>query len=212
MNLRLIILLTGLFNAMLCMAQNDDIELIDENSSEWGGEGGGGLTPQTPTGVVSSLTLSQTTATLAGGETLRLVATVNSDAQNKNITWVSNNPAVASVDSYGFVCALKKGSAIITATAVGNTSLQRTCTVTVTSDFRLGDVNGNDGIDIGDAVSVVNYLVGKDTSTFIEKAADTNKNGQIDIGDAVTIVNYLVGKTASLSRKVDTDWDEREPQ
>ena len=78
--------------------------------------------------------------------------------------------------------------------------------------YILGDVNGNDGIDIGDAVTIVNYLVSKESETFIEEAADTNKNGKIDIGDAVTIVNYLVGKTASLSRKVDTDWNEQEPQ
>ena len=70
-------------------------------------------------------------------------------------------------------------------------------------DYILGDVNGNGGVDIGDAVSIVNYLVGKESTNFVEKAADTNKNGQVDIGDAVTIVNYLVGKTASLSRQLE---------
>ena len=79
-------------------------------------------------------------------------------------------------------------------------------------NYSLGDVNGNGGVDIGDAVSIVNYLVGKESTTFVEKAADTNKNGQIDIGDAVTIVNFLVGKTPSLSRIIDDVWDEREPQ
>jgi rhamnogalacturonan endolyase len=61
----------------------------------------------------------------------------------------------------------------------------------------LGDVNGNGGIDIGDAVSIVNHLVGKKSETFVEEAADVNKNGGIDIGDAVSIVNILVGKTTS---------------
>ena len=73
-----------------------------------------------------------------------------------------------------------------------------TSTITL-EDYLLGDVNGNNGIDIGDAVSIVNYLVGKPNQNFIEKAADTNKNGKTDIGDAVTIVNYLVGKTESLA-------------
>jgi hypothetical protein len=81
-----------------------------------------------------------------------------------------------------------------------------------TADYVLGDVNGNGGVDIGDAVSIVNYLVGKPSETFIEKAADTNKNGKVDIGDAVTIVNFLVGKTTSLSRTIDNVWDEKEPQ
>ena len=65
-------------------------------------------------------------------------------------------------------------------------------------DYILGDVNGNDRIDIGDAVSIVNHLVGKESTNFVEKVADTNKNGRIDIGDAVTIVNFLVGKTTKL--------------
>ena len=58
----------------------------------------------------------------------------------------------------------------------------------------LGDVNGSGTLDIGDAVCIVNHLVGKQSDTFIMKAADTNQNGGIDIGDAVTIVNWLVGK------------------
>ena len=83
--------------------------------------------------------------------------------------------------------------------------------VTVTiEDCLLGDVNGNAGVDIGDAVSVVNYLVGKQSMNFVTKAADTNKNGQIDIGDAVTIVNYLVGKTESLSRQAKLEENDRE--
>ena len=84
-------------------------------------------------------------------------------------------------------------------------------TVTV-EDYLLGDVIGNGGVDIGDAVTIVNYLVGKESTNFVEKAADTNKNGQIDIGDAVTIVNFLVGKTESLSRQANMEGSEEEPQ
>lgn len=91
-------------------------------------------------------------------------------------------------------------------------SLPNTTTSVTVEDYVQGDVNGNNGVDIGDAVSIVNYLVGKESTTFVEKAADTNKNGQIDIGDAVTIVNYLVGKTESLSRSAMTIKDEKEPQ
>ena len=90
-------------------------------------------------------------------------------------------------------------------------SLPNTKTSITIVNYVPGDVNGNGGVDIGDAVSIVNYLVGKESSNFVEKAADTNKNGQIDIGDAVTIVNFLVGKTESLSRSVKV-FDEKEPQ
>ena len=59
----------------------------------------------------------------------------------------------------------------------------------------MGDVNGNGGIDIGDAVCIVNYLVNKNNTVFKDQLADLNGNGDIDIGDAVMIVNILVGKT-----------------
>ena len=63
-----------------------------------------------------------------------------------------------------------------------------------TIDFVMGDVNGDGGIDIGDAVCIVNKLVGKPNVVFNEAAVDLNGNGGIDIGDAVMIVNILVGK------------------
>lgn len=90
--------------------------------------------------------------------------------------------------------------------------LQNTTSSITVEDFIMGDVNGNGQVDIGDAVSVVNYLVGKVSHNFVEKAADTNKNGQVDIGDAVSIINFLVGKTISFSREEKTMWNEREPQ
>ena len=58
----------------------------------------------------------------------------------------------------------------------------------------MGDVNMNGQVDIGDAVCIVNYLVGKPNVTFNADAADLNHNDQIDIGDAVMIVNIIVGK------------------
>ncbi len=72
--------------------------------------------------------------------------------------------------------------------------MPETVTSLTVQDYVLGDVSGNGQIDIGDAVSIVNYLVGKPSQSFSVSAADTNHNGQIDIGDAVTIVNFLVGK------------------
>ena len=63
----------------------------------------------------------------------------------------------------------------------------------------MGDVNSNGGIDIGDAVCIVNYLVNKNNTVFKDQLADLNGNGGIDIGDAVMIVNILVGKTGGSS-------------
>jgi hypothetical protein len=41
-------------------AQNDDIEVTDSTSTEWGDDNSGNLNPQTPSGPVTSMTISQT--------------------------------------------------------------------------------------------------------------------------------------------------------
>ena len=65
-----------------------------------------------------------------------------------------------------------------------------------------GDVNGDGDVDIADAVCIVNHIVGKPNTTFIEAAADANGDGDIDIADAVHIVNYVVGKINALSPRL----------
>lgn len=112
------------------------VEITDSTSTEWtDDENSGGFTPATPSGPVKSLVLSQTAITLSGGHCVRLVATVNNDAANKNITWASSNPAVATVSDNGVVWALTIGTTIITATAVDNTNINELCVVTVTSNY-----------------------------------------------------------------------------
>ena len=128
-------MLFGILLPQSVWAQNDDIEVTDSTSTEWGGGGGGGLNPEQPTGPVTSISLSKTSVTLEGGKVIKLVATINSDAQNKTVIWMSSNSSIASVDNYGVVCGLGKGKAVITATAAGNTALKATCEVTVTSDY-----------------------------------------------------------------------------
>ena len=67
--------------------------------------------------------------------------------------------------------------------------------------YQTGDANGDGSLDIADAVSVVNYVVGKRNTSFIRSAADANNDGVIDIADAVRIVNLVVGKIDALSRQ-----------
>lgn len=133
---RLLIVLAVLLPLTCSVAwAQDDIEVTDSTSTDWGGGGGGGLNPQTPTGPVTSMTLSQTSLSLTGGQTVQLVATVNADAANKNISWTSANSAIATVDAKGNVFGIAKGVTTVTATSVANNSIKQTCTVTVTSDY-----------------------------------------------------------------------------
>ena len=82
-------------------AAQSDIELTDSISNEWGGDTGGGMTPIIPSTPVTSLTISQTSITIEGGESYRLVAKTNSDAGNKKITWSIEDKNIAYVASNG---------------------------------------------------------------------------------------------------------------
>lgn len=82
---------------------------------------------------VSGVTLDRNTLALTEGESDTLVATVApNNAANKNVSWISSDPTVATVDANGLVEALKEGETTITVTTQdgGYTS---TCVVTVTA-------------------------------------------------------------------------------
>jgi len=98
--------------------------------------------------VPTSLTMSQSSASLTTGSTLSLTATIAPEtADDKTITWTSSNTAVATV-SGGTVVAVGAGTATITATAYAGDNVIATCAVTVadaaapssyTTDLAAGD-------------------------------------------------------------------------
>lgn len=82
--------------------------------------------------LVTSLTLNQTSLDLYTGDNITLNATaLPEDAHNKNITWKSSNPSVASVDAQGKITGLTTGSATITASTQDGSEISATCTVNV---------------------------------------------------------------------------------
>ncbi|WP_143317883.1 Ig domain-containing protein [Clostridium sp. HBUAS56017] len=82
--------------------------------------------------VASNMTLNKTSDSLQVGQTDNLVATVTpNNATNKNVTWTSSDPTVATVDSNGKVTALKAGTVSITAKTTDGSNLSMACTVTV---------------------------------------------------------------------------------
>ncbi|MBN1700055.1 MAG: hypothetical protein JW881_21270 [Spirochaetales bacterium] len=62
-----------------------------------------------------------------------------------------------------------------------------------------GDVNGDNTINIVDALLVAQYYVGLNPSPFERDRADTNCSGAVDIVDALLIAQYYVGLIDSLS-------------
>ena len=89
--------------------------------------------PSPPSTIsVTGITLNATTATINQGETAQLMASiVPTNATNKNVTWTSSDPKVATVDSRGKVTAIGVGKATITATTADG-SKTATATYTVT--------------------------------------------------------------------------------
>ena len=81
---------------------------------------------------VSNITLDKTELSLSIGDSETLTATIEpNNATNKNVTWSSNNEAVATVDN-GKVTAVKEGTATITVTAQDGSGVSISCSVTVT--------------------------------------------------------------------------------
>ena len=99
--------------------------------------------PVTPKPVsVSSVSLNKTSATLTSkGATTTLTATVSpSNADNKSVTWSTDNSAVATVNSSGVVTAVGNGTANITVkTADGGKTA--TCKVTVSIPVPVSSVS-----------------------------------------------------------------------
>ena len=71
------------------------------------------------------------------------------------------------------------------------------------SVYKNGDANGDDDVDIADAVCVVSKVVGKNVPVFVEEVANVDGDDAIDIADAVRIVNLIVGKINALAPKLE---------
>lgn len=84
---------------------------------------------------VSGITLNVKEKTIDVGEQFQLIATVRpSDSLNRNVTWTSSDPTIASVDENGLVTGIKGGKVIIMA-KTEERGLMASCTITVQQDI-----------------------------------------------------------------------------
>ena len=72
--------------------------------------------------------------------------------------------------------------------------------------FMLGDVNDDDMVDINDAVTLANYLIGQTPAIFISDVADVNQDGEVSIADVTTIINNVLvaDAKADLTKSIKT--------
>ena len=65
----------------------------------------------------------------------------------------------------------------------------------IVSSVVYGDVNGDDEVDVTDAILVYAYVNGKNTFTEEQlEAADVNGDGEVDVTDAILVYGYVNGK------------------
>lgn len=91
----------------------------------------GGGSSTTP--VVHSVTVAPPNVTLAIGETVKLVATVDADASlARTVTWASGDATKATVDNTGLVTAKGAGTVAITATSTADPTVAGAATIVIT--------------------------------------------------------------------------------
>ena len=94
------------------------------------------------TTLVSAVSLNKTELALTVGDTQTLTATITpDDANNKNVSWSSDKPSVATVDENGTVTAVAVGTANITVKTVDGEKTA-VCAVTVTAKSGGGGSTG----------------------------------------------------------------------
>lgn len=78
--------------------------------------------PPEPTVPVEDMRISRSGATILIGQTITIIATILPEGAPQEVTFTSNNTAVATVTAEGLVTAVSNGNADITVTSVGLTA------------------------------------------------------------------------------------------
>ncbi|MCM1307847.1 MAG: Ig-like domain-containing protein [Butyrivibrio sp.] len=114
---------------------------------------------------VTGLTLNAYYQEMVAGTKFVVLPTVLPiDAPNKDVTFISSDPEVATVDENGVVTALVGGTCEIIVTTV-ESNLKATCTISVKEYVESIEISGNpERLNVGDSVTLV-ATVGTDTAS-----------------------------------------------
>ena len=162
-----------------------------------------------PTGV----TLDKTSASVILGQTLQLNATVApANANNKEITWSSDDEDVVTVSKTGLVSAVAVGTAKVTA-KIKNTNLKAECEVSVIKEINSITIKNKtlfDGFIEDDIESLSIEVDPADNVSMLVTAGAlkvTSSNTEVATVSGLTITALKPGKstiTASLFGKTDS--------
>lgn len=136
---------------------------------------------------VTGVTLNKNSMSLNSGSSETLVATVSpSNADDKSVTWSSNNTSVATVNSSGLVSAVTSGSATITVTTTdGGYTAQCSVSVSVPTP-PTPTIDGKFKLTLSDSSTVSAECDSTSAITKAEISAYTSTTVSAEIGDCVT--------------------------
>lgn len=162
----------------------------------------------TSSGIPTSIKLNSSSCTLAVGQTFKLSATVIPETENNsNVSWISSDNSIASVDSVGNVKAISPGTVTVTAKTF-NGDKQASCKITVlTPSIKLNSTSKS--LYINDTAALT-ATVTPESSTVTWKSSDSKivsvdggKIKAVTSGDAtITATIKVGGKEYSASCKV----------
>lgn len=145
-----------------------------------------GPTDPTAPVAVTGVTLNKSALSLTVGSAEQLTATVApANASNKNVTWGSDNTAVAAVDANGKVTAAGTGTAVITVTTEDRNKTA-SCTVTVNSNGGGGSTDGN-------------YTGGGSSTSNTTSNTTTNADGSV----STTVTDRRTGTVTTTTKNTD---------
>lgn len=166
---------------------------------------------------ITSISLSPATTTLSVGQEILLNATIAPANAKRNLTWISSNPNVATIDATGKVTAVANGMTTITCASTDNSSIKCTAQITVKSVTAI-EVNGtpakivyNDGEKFNPSGLKISATYSDGTKGNLDNSACQWLDGVTrkttlsvgttsvicKIGDLETIVNGITVKEAT---------------
>lgn len=126
---------------------------------------------------IESISLSPATTTLSVGQEILLNATIAPANAKRNLTWISSNPNVATIDATGKVTAVANGTTTITCQSTDNPSIKCTAQITVKSVTAI-EVSGtpakivyNDGEKFNPAGLRISATYSDNTKGYLDNSA-----------------------------------------
>lgn len=156
--------------------------------------------------AATSISLDETALELSAGEITTLTATLSPNGADSNVTWITSNPAVATVAA-GVVTAEEAGSATITAFIDADTNgafdpgeINATCSITVTAGVPATAVDLNEtSIDLlaGQQTTLTATLTPNNSTDTIVWSSSNETIATVSNGVVTTLKNGIVTITAT---------------